>query len=195
LARFKHSEFLFRNHHNPVTALRNRAQRYTLYFMSFRLVAVHCRDIGERSDAVHWTAMSGHLSRRLLGWNAKEKRQKRKDNVMTKLTMKNVLALGVAGAITLGAASPTMALPLALNGTAVKQSAPQSAATEVRWRRGWGWGIGAGAFALGAAAASGYPYGYYDGPYPAYGPYYGYYDPYYDGPRCWRRWGRVYCNY
>jgi len=111
---------------------------------------------------------------------------------MTKLTMKNVLALGVAGAITLGAASPTMALPLASNGTAVKQSAPESAATEVRWRRGWGWGVGVGAFALGAAVASGYPYGpsYYDGP------YYGYYDPYYyDGPRCWRRWGRVYCNH
>ena len=110
---------------------------------------------------------------------------------MTKLTMKNVLALGVAGAITLGAASPTMALPLASNGIAVKQSARESAASEVRWRRGWGWGAGVGAFALGAAVASGYPYGpsYYDGP------YYGYYDPYYyDGPRCWRRWGRVYCN-
>ena len=28
-------------------------------------------------------------------------------------------------------------------------------------------------------------------------PYYGsrYYDPYYDAPRCWRRWGHVYCNY
>ena len=114
---------------------------------------------------------------------------------MTKLTMKNVLALGVAGAITLGAASPTMALPLASNGTAVKQSAPESAATEVRWRRGWGWGVGVGAFALGAAVASGYPYGaYYDGPYygyydaPYYGARYSYYDPYYnDGARCWRR--------
>ncbi len=113
---------------------------------------------------------------------------------MTKLTMKNVLALGVAGAITLGAASPTMALPLASNRAAVKQSAPGPATTEVRWRRGWGWGVGLGALALGAAVASGYPYGPYYGPaYPAYGPYYGYYDPYYG--RCWRRWGRVFCNY
>ena len=119
---------------------------------------------------------------------------------MTKLTMKSALALGVAGAITLGAASPTMALPLGSNGTVVKQSAPESATTEVRWRRGWGWGVGLGAFALGAAAASAYPYyydggpyGYYDGPY--YGARYSSYDPYYDGARCWRRWGRVYCNY
>jgi hypothetical protein len=142
--------------------------------MSFRLVAVHCRDAAA-----------------ILADGFQAGTQKRKDNVMTKLTMKNVLALGVAGAITLGAASPTMALPLASSGTAVKRSAPESAATEVRWRRGWGWGAGIGAFALGAAVASGYPYGpYYDGP------YYGYYDPYYDdGPRCWRRWGRVYCNY
>jgi hypothetical protein len=127
-------------------------------------------------------------------------RKREKDNVMTKTTMKNVLALGVAGAITLSAVSPTMALPLASSGSAVKQSAPGSATTEVRWRRGWGWGIGAGAFALGAAAA--YPYyygrpyygyGYNDGPY--YGARYGYYDPYYGGGRCWQRWGRVYCNY
>jgi hypothetical protein len=145
--------------------------------MSFRLVAVHCRDTA---------AIAAD------GFQAGT--QRRKDNAMTKLTMKNVLALGVAGAITLGAASPTMALPLASNGTTVKQSAPESATTEVRWRRGWGWGVGLGAFALGAAVASGYPYRYYE-PYPAYGPYYGYYDPYNDGPRCWRRWGRVYCNY
>jgi hypothetical protein len=77
----------------------------------------------------------------------------------------------------------------------VKQSAPDTTVTDVRWRRGWGWGaagIGLGAFALGAAVANGYPYGPY-----YYGPrYYSYYDPYYsDGPYCWRRWGRVYCNY
>jgi hypothetical protein len=53
---------------------------------------------------------------------------------MTKITKKNVLALGVAGAITLGAASPTIALPLASNGEAVKQSAPAAATTEVRLR-------------------------------------------------------------
>ena len=114
---------------------------------------------------------------------------------MTKLTMKNVLALGLAGAVTLGAASPTMALPLGSIGEAVKQAAPDAAITDVHWRghgRGWGWGIGLGAFALGAAVASGYPYGY--GPY-SYGPAYGYYDPYYYGGHCWRRWGRVYCNY
>jgi hypothetical protein len=116
---------------------------------------------------------------------------------MTKITMKNVLALGVAGAIALGAASPTMALPLASNAAAVKQSAPGSATTEVRWRRGWGWGLGLGGFALGAAAVGAYPYyGYGYGPAyaPYYGPQYGYYDPY-EGQRCWRRWGRVYCNY
>ena len=117
---------------------------------------------------------------------------------MTMITMKNVLALGVAGALTLGAVSPTMALPLASEGAAVKQSAPGSATTEVRWRRGWGWGIGLGAFGLGLAAAGAYPYygyGYGPGYYgPGYGPYYGAYGPYYGG-RCWQRWGRVYCNY
>ena len=117
---------------------------------------------------------------------------------MNKTTMKNVLALGVAGAITLSAVSPTMALPLASSGSAVKQSAPGSATTEVRWRRGWGWGIGIGAFGLGLAAAGAYPYygyGYGPGYYgPGYGPYYGAYGPYYGG-RCWQRWGRVYCNY
>jgi len=110
------------------------------------------------------------------------------------ITMKNVLALGVAGALTLGAVSPTMALPLASEGAAVKQSAPGSATTEVRWRRGWGWGVGLGAFGLGLAAAT-YPYygpGYYGGPY--YRPY-GYYG-YGPGPygNCWRQWGRIYCN-
>jgi hypothetical protein len=116
---------------------------------------------------------------------------------MTKL--KNALALGVAGAITLGAVSPTIALPLGSNGETVKQSAPQT--TTNVWGHhhhgGWGgWGIGLGAFGLGVAAGA-YPYyGYGYGPY--YGPrYYSYYDDpyYYDGPRCWRRWGRVYCNY
>ena len=113
---------------------------------------------------------------------------------MTRITMKNMLALGVAGAITLGAASPTTALPLASNGAALKQSAPGAATTEVRWRRGWGWGVGLGAFGLGLAAGA-YPYygpGYY-GPGPYYGPN-GYYGAYY-GQRCWQRWGRVYCNY
>jgi hypothetical protein len=147
--------------------------------LSFRLVAVHCRDAA---------AISAD------GFQART--QRRKENVMSKLTIKNVLALGVAGAITLGAASPTMALPLGSNGETVKQSAPDSA-TQVRWHRGWGWGVGLGAFALGAAVASGYPYGY--GPYYGpdyYGPtYYGSYDPYYYGGHCWRRWGRVYCNY
>ena len=113
---------------------------------------------------------------------------------MTRITMKNVLALGVAGAITLGAGGPSTALPLASNGAAVKQSAPGTATTEVRWRRGWGWGVGIGALGLGLAAASAYPYygpGYY-GP----GPYYGAYGPYpYYGQRCWNRWGRIYCNY
>jgi hypothetical protein len=157
--------------------------------MSFRLVAVHCRDIGERSDAVLRTAMA------ILADGFQAGTQKEKGNVMTRITMKNVLALGVAGAITLGAASPTTALPLASNGAAVKQSAPGAATTEVRWRRGWGWGLGIGAFALGAGVVGAYPYyGPYYGPaYPAYGPYYGYYDPY--NGRCWRRWGRVYCNY
>ena len=111
---------------------------------------------------------------------------------MTKTTLKKVLALGVAGVLTLGAAGPTMALPLGSNGDTVKQSAPDAAITDVHWHGhhhgGWGWGLGLGAFALGAAVASA-PY--------YYGPsYYSYYDPYYyDGPRCWRRWGRVYCNY
>src|SRR5260370_41805059 len=104
--------------------------------MSFRLVAVHCRNAA--------ASMAD-------GFQAGT--QKRKDNVMIKNTMKNVLALGVASAITLSAVSPTMALPLGSNGTAVKQSAPGSATTEVRWRRGCCWGVAAGAFALGAAPA------------------------------------------
>jgi hypothetical protein len=173
---FLHSEFLFRKHHKAVNPLRNRRPRLTLIPQSFRLVAV----------LPGW--------RRVLADGIQARTQRRKENVMIKL--KNALALGVAGAITLGAVSPTMALPLGSNGETVKQSAPVTT-TDVRWRRGWGWGaagIGLGAFALGATIAGGPYYGY--GPY--YGPtYYSYYDDpyYYDGPRCWRRWGRVYCNY
>src|SRR5262249_43065695 len=99
--------------------------------MTFRLVAVRCRTrpFGQRTS----------------GEDAKEK-----GHTMSKLTMRNALALGVAGAITLGAVSPTMALPLGSSGETVKKSAPDSTVTDVRWRRGWGWGIGVGAFALGA---------------------------------------------
>jgi hypothetical protein len=84
-----------------------------------------------------------------------------------------LIAAGIAGTILMGAASPVFALPLAQNGAAVSQSAPETA-TDVRWRRGWGWGVGALGLGLAAGAIASPYYGYGYGP--AYGPGY-YYGP------------------
>jgi len=116
----------------------------------------------------------------------------------------SALAIPLAGGIT----TSSQAVPLPV--TSVQEIAGTAPTEQVRWWGGWGWrgygwgwrrpnyggAIAAGAIAggiLGLAAASAYPYGYY-GPGPGYG-YYAYDPYYYDAPRCWRRWGRVYCNY
>lgn len=109
-------------------------------------------------------------------------------------SMRKLLGIGLAGALVLGAVSPSTAAPIS-NGAAIKQAVPGTV-TDVRWRRG---GFGAGVVGLGilggALLAGAYPYRY------GYG-YYG--DPYYGGPywgprpywgwrhrywhRHWRRW-------
>jgi hypothetical protein len=106
------------------------------------------------------------------------------------------IALGLAGAVALGAVTPSMAaMPTAV---AAVKIAPSSNTTEVRWRGHGGWwgpgiGLGIGLGLLGAAAIAsspyyyggyGCPYGYYGGygcgyGYVGYAPAYGYrYPPY-----------------
>ena len=95
------------------------------------------------------------------------------------------IALGLAGAVALGAVTPSIAaVPTAV---AAVKSAPSGSTTEVRWRGGWGWrgggwrggwwgpgvGLGIGLGLLGAAAIASSPY-YYGG----YGCPYGYYGGY-----------------
>jgi len=86
------------------------------------------------------------------------------------INRKHAIALGLAGALALSAATPSLAASVPANTAAVKAAAP-GATTDVRWRGGWGgwgWGpaIGVG-IGLGlAGAAYGYGYGC---------PYYGYY--------------------
>jgi hypothetical protein len=126
------------------------------------------------------------------------------------MNRKNAIALGVAGALALSAATPSFAASVPTNTAAVKAAVP-GVTTEVRWHGGWGWGpaVGVG-IGLGFAGAyyGGYGYGcpyygyygYCGGPYaygygyPAYayapGPYYG---GYYGGwgwrhHRHWRHW-------
>jgi len=106
---------------------------------------------------------------------------------------KYFLALGLAGALTLGAASQAVAAPAIPNTAAVRAAATDT--INVQWRRGWGWrgawggwrggwgwgpglGVGLGLGLAGAAFASpyygcgygpcGYGYGY--GPDYAYAP-------------------------
>ncbi len=102
-----------------------------------------------------------------------------------------LIALGVAGAFSIGAAAPSFAAPVMTSTAAVKAAAPDHV-TDVRWR-GRGRGIGPGlAFGLAAGALVGAtvaarPYGpdyyaagpsYYAGPYD--GPVYA--QPYADAP-------------
>jgi hypothetical protein len=94
-------------------------------------------------------------------------------------TSTKLIALGLAGALSIGAAAPSFAGPLMSSGAAVRQAAPDHV-TDVRWRgRGIGPGLafGLAAGALVGAAVASRPYGpdyYYEGaPYGAYeGPVY-----------------------
>ena len=100
--------------------------------------------------------------------------------------LRSAIALGLAGALTVGAASPSLSGPLPTVTASVAAAAPDHV-TDVYWRhRGWGWGGAAfGGLALGligaGIAASAYPRYYYYDPYPY--PYYGYYGPYAYAPR------------
>lgn len=104
--------------------------------------------------------------------------------------LNKLFAAGVAGALLLGTAAPSFALPVASNNQAVSQSAPATT-TNVRWRhhhnRWVGPAVGLGILGLGIAAATAPRY--YDG---YYGPY-DYYDPY--PGACWRDYyGRLICR-
>jgi hypothetical protein len=103
-------------------------------------------------------------------------------------TSTTLIALGLAGALSIGAAAPSFAGPLMSSGAAVRQAAPDHV-TDVRWRgRGIGpglaLGLAAGAFIGANVAARNYgPDYYYDGaPYGAYqGPVYADPDAYRSG--------------
>ena len=89
---------------------------------------------------------------------------------MREVFRSTALALGLAGAMTLGAATSTLAAPVPSATLAVKAAAPDHSAN-VYWRGRWGWGgglVAAGLAAgfIGAAATSAYGGYYY--PYPAY---------------------------
>lgn len=95
---------------------------------------------------------------------------------MSTRTMKSTIALGVAGALAIAAASPSWAAPVPSNTAALKSAAPTET-TDVRHfrHRGVGPGLLFGGLALGlAGAALASPYYYDDGPGYGYGP--GYYD-------------------
>ena len=58
------------------------------------------------------------------------------------INRKHAIALGLAGALALSAATPSLAASVPANTAAVKAAAP-GATTDVRWRGGWGgWGWG-----------------------------------------------------
>lgn len=94
-------------------------------------------------------------------------------------TSTKLIALGLAGALSIGAAAPTFAGPLMSSGAAVREAAPDHV-TDIRWRGrsiGPGLAFGLAAGALVGAAVAARPYGpdyYYEGaPYGAYeGPVY-----------------------
>ena len=112
------------------------------------------------------------------------------------MKVNSVLGIGLAAALSLGAASPSSAAPVS-DGAAIKQAVPGNV-TDVRWRGGWfpgavALGVLGGAAIAGAYPYYGYPrYAYYPGPYyyggPYWGPrpYWGWRHRYYY--RHWRRW-------
>jgi len=102
---------------------------------------------------------------------------------MSKLPLKRSMAIGLAGALLVGASGASFAAPLPTTTAAVKSAVP-SRAIDVRWHgHRWGPGLALGLFgaAIGAAIAgsNGY-YGYYGPSYYAYGygPPYAYYGAY-----------------
>jgi hypothetical protein len=106
--------------------------------------------------------------------------------------LKSAVALGLAGALALGSASPTLSAPLPTATASIAAAAPDHV-TDVRHRRAAGAafaGIALGLIGAGIAAST-YPRYYYD-PYP----YSGYYGPYAYAPgpyygyrhRHWRGW-------
>jgi hypothetical protein len=90
--------------------------------------------------------------------------------------LKSAVALGLAGAIALGSASPTLSAPLPTATASIAAAAPDHV-TDVRYRHRRGGaafaGIALGLIGAGIAAST-YPRYYYD-PYPY--PYDGYYGP------------------
>ena len=119
---------------------------------------------------------------------------------MKQQTIRHAVAIAVAGAITLGATSPSWAVPQ-VAGTAAISAATSSATTEVRYRGGYrgryyrnnGAGVALGILGVAGAVAGVAAYdsyagpryyrqGYYGGPGPGYGygggPGYGYYGGY-----------------
>jgi hypothetical protein len=112
------------------------------------------------------------------------------------LYRKTGIALGLAGAVTLGAVTPSMAsVPTVV---AAVKTAPSGNTMDVHWygRYGGGWYYGSPyyyggygyPYGYGYYGGYGYPYGngYYGGPY-AYGGYYG--RPYYGWGWRHRHWG------
>ena len=101
-------------------------------------------------------------------------------------TSTRLVALGLAGALSVGAAAPSFAGPLLGSGAAVRNAVPAHV-TDVRWRgRGVGpglaFGLAAGALISSAVAAS--RYGYYEPDYyagPVYAEPYAY-EPVYPAP-------------
>jgi hypothetical protein len=124
-----------------------------------------------------------------------EDAQPPEEQIMTR----TLLALGLAGALSIGAAAPGFAGPLMSSGAALRDAAPAHV-TDVRWRgRGIGpglaFGLAAGALVGAAVANRGYgPDYYYDGP--------GYVEPYayepvYPAPRYYAPgygYGQCYTN-
>ena len=100
---------------------------------------------------------------------------------MNKQTTKRAVAVAVVGAVMLGSVPPSWAAPISSSMAILKQAAPSSGVTDVRYRhyRGRGYygnpgaaiglgilGAAAGAAALGAYGPGYYAPGYYGAPYP-----------------------------
>jgi hypothetical protein len=107
------------------------------------------------------------------------------------MSVSRLFGIGLAAALTLGAAGPSSASPIS-GGAALKQAVP-GGATDVRWRGGWFPGTVAAGVIGGAALAGAYPYygypryAYYHGPYYGPGPYWGWRHRYWRRHH-WRRW-------